>query len=85
MISRDTWKWQMVMYALKQGNPPEVRGICVCWGTANFTGMNSYDVNGSMAVYAAAVDVNGDGFPDPGATPIVTVPVIHSATRVPLP
>ena len=85
MISRDTWKWSMVCYAVKQGNPPEIRGISVASGTATFTGVNSYDVNGSNAVYPAAADADGDGFPDPGATPIVTVPLIHSVKRVPLP
>jgi hypothetical protein len=85
MISRDTWKWSMVCYAVKQGNPPEIRGISVCAGTGTFTSVNSYDVNGNNTVYLAAADADGDGFPDPGATPIVTVPLIHSVKRVPLP
>ena len=86
MISRNTWKWSMVCYGVKQGNPPEIRGIAVYTGTGTFTGVNSYDVNGSNAIYLPTADADGDGLPDPGATPVVTGPPSGgSAKRVPLP
>ena len=86
MISHDTWKWSMVCYGVKQGNPPEIRAIGVASGTAAFTGVNSFNVNMDQAIYLAAADADGDGFPDPGATPVVTVPgLTFSGKRVPLP
>ncbi len=86
MISRDTFKWRMVAYAVKQGNPPEIHGIIVGTGTGTFTGVNTYGVDGKIDIYLPVADANGDGFPDPGATPVVTVPIAyHNIKRVSVP
>ena len=86
MISGDTAKFTMVSYGLKQGNPPEIRQIWVDTGTWKYTGLDSADLNFNLALYPAAADANGDGFPDPGATPFMTITnLTASAKRVPLP
>lgn len=86
MISHDTWKWTTVTYGLKQGNPPEICLIFVSTGTGTFTGVNSFNVKYTMAIYLASADANKDGFPDSGATPLMTIPALTgSAKRVPLP
>jgi hypothetical protein len=86
MTSHDTFKWTSVGYFLKQGNPPEIRAISVGTGTATFTGVDSFNVKWDTALYAPTADADGDGFPDPGATPLMTATdLTGSAKRVPLP
>jgi len=86
MISRDTFKWTLVTYGVKQGNPPEIRMIYVSQGTGTFAGANAINGTYTMAVYAAAADADGDGFPDPGQAPAMTFPdLTTSLKRVPLP
>ena len=85
MISGDTGKWTAVCYGVKQGNPTELRLINIMTGTATFTGVDRYNIKFTMAVYPAAADANGDGFPDPGATPLVIPNQTASVKRVPLP
>ena len=86
MISHNTGKWILVGYGLKQGNPPEIRQIWVYTGTGTFVAVDRFNLKYTLAVYPAAADANGDGFPDPGATPLVTIPdLTASVKRVPLP
>jgi hypothetical protein len=85
MMSRDTFKFTFVGYGTKQGNPPLIRLIFVRPGTAKFTGPDSFVVNYTMDVYPAAADADGDGYPDPGTTPVLSIPGAGPAKRVPLP
>ncbi len=86
MMSHDAWKWTLVSYALKQGNPPVKCLIFVSYGTGKYIGVDSFNVEYTMDVYPAAPDANGDGLPDPGATALMTFPnLTGSAKRVPLP
>jgi hypothetical protein len=39
-------------------------------------------VGGSMSMYLPAADGNGDGRPDPGAVPLLTIPSNLAVTRV---
>jgi len=39
----------------------------------------------TVDVYLPAADANGDGFPDPGTTPVVSIPGVDAAKRVPIP
>lgn len=83
MISRDTGKWSLVGYAVKQGNPPVIQGILVSQGTWKYTSNDSAVLNYSFAVYLPSTDANGDGFPDAGATPAMTFPdLVDTAQRV---
>lgn len=86
MISRDTAKWTLVGYAQKQGNPPAIQGIMVVQGTWKYTSRDSALLNYTFYVYSAAADADGDGYPDEGSTPVLTIPDgIDTAQRVPLP
>jgi hypothetical protein len=86
MISRDKFKWSLVTYIVKQGNPPVICLIFVSVGTGTFTGKDSFTVNYGGSTYLASADADGDGFPDPGATPIITsTDQTGSVKRVPLP
>lgn len=85
MVSRDTPKWRIVGYAQAQGTTLEIRQIWVAAGTLKYTGRDSSENYYTLTVYPAEADADGDGFPDSGATPLVTIPGIKgSAKRVPV-
>jgi hypothetical protein len=86
MISGDTAKWTIVGYGQATGTTLEIRQIWVASGTLKFTGPDSFVNQYTLTVYPAEADADGDGFPDPGATALVTIPgITGSAKRVPLP
>ena len=85
MISRDTARYGSVFYGRMEvpGNPQEINSIFVMTGTVKFTGPDTVEVTYTINVYPVNIpvtspfygfpnaDVNGDGYPDPGAQPIV--------------
>jgi len=91
MISRDTAKFGTVAYANQQGNPPQRRAIFVMNGTLKFTGPDNYTVDYTIDVYPVNVpglpnaDANADGYPDTGTSPVLSIPGLDHASRVPLP
>jgi len=93
MTSRHTAKWAFVGYGTKQGNPPQICLIEVYSGTDTFTGPDSMDVTYTCDVYPGPAnilglpnaDADGDGFPDPGTTPVISFPGGGIGKRVPLP
>lgn len=85
MVTTDTAKWKIVGYAQAQGATLDIRQIWVAAGTLRFTGRDSFENHYTLTVYPPEADADGDGFPDPGATPLVTIPGINgNATRVPV-
>jgi len=73
MTNNDTAKCFLVFYGVKQGTlgvAQEVKQIWTWDGTITFTSADSYSANGTMLVYSAAADADGDGRPDPGAQPL---------------
>jgi hypothetical protein len=84
MISRDTAEYRTVGYATAQGIPPQVRLIVVMTGTLQFTDPDNFTVNYTLDCYPASADSDGDGYPDPGAVPVVSVPGTDHARRVPI-
>jgi len=94
MISRDTAKYAAVGYGLKQANPPLICLIMVMRGTLEFTGPDSIVVNYTVDVYPGPAnglglpnaDVDADGYPDSGATPVYSIPLgPETGKRVPIP
>ena len=85
MISRDTARYGTVFYGRMEvpGNPLQINSIFVMTGTVKFTGPDTIEVTYTINVYPVNIpvtspfygfpnaDVNGDGYPDPGAQPIV--------------
>lgn len=82
MISRDTAKAGFVGYFVQQGNPPRICAIYTWTGTFTFTGTDTAVVKGPINVYPgpanilglATADANGDGYPDPGVSPMFSFP-----------
>jgi hypothetical protein len=104
MISRDTARYKTLTYAVTATptNPRQINSILEMTGTVTFNGPDIIGVTYTINVYPVNIpagspfhgypntDLNGDGFPDPGAQPIVVPNVLpiqgaDSAKRVTLP
>ena len=89
MVGRDTADYRTVFYLHAQGNPPTLRAIAVNAGTVKFTGPDNLEVAYTIDVYPVNVpglpnaDADADGFPDPGSVPIISIPGLDTAKRVP--
>lgn len=84
MINRDTDKWTLVGYIQKQGNPPQITAIWVVSGTWKFINPDQAVLKYTSYVYLPGADADHDGLPDPGTTPVLTVPnLTDTARRVP--
>jgi hypothetical protein len=54
-------------------------------GTWQFTSQNTAVLKYDVHVYLPSADADGDGYPDEGAQPALTVPgVVDTAKRVPI-
>jgi hypothetical protein len=85
MINRDTGKWTLVGYVQAGENPPQIVAIVVVHGTWKFTDRDHAVLNYTIDDYLATADADGDGMPDPGAIPALTIPdQIDTAQRVPI-
>jgi hypothetical protein len=90
MTSRDSGPWRFVGYGIKQGNPPGICMILDYKGTHTFTGPNEFKVNFTLDVYPGPAnilglpdaDADGDGLPDPGTAPLMSIPGAGTAKRV---
>jgi hypothetical protein len=84
MIKSDTAKYRTVGYATARGNPPQVRLIVVMTGMLQFADTDNITVTYTLDCYLPTADADGDGYPDPGAVPVVSVPGMDYARRVPI-
>lgn len=87
MLDRTTAQFILVGYALKRsqlGLPPEIKLIFVGFGTWEFRDSEHAVLNYRVNVYWAAADADGDGMPDPGATPVHGFPIADTALRLPI-
>jgi len=82
MIDNDTAQGTIAGYLLKQGVPPELKAIWIWEGVIEWTGPNSYEAIGVNKIFLPSADANGDGLPDPGATPVIEVPMQHPVNRI---
>lgn len=78
MINPDTARWTLVGYAQARGpnNELQIRAIVVAFGTLQFIDPDHDVIHATISVYPASADADGDGMPDPGAAPVVTIPGI---------
>jgi hypothetical protein len=87
MINRDTARWTVVGYAQAKGpnNVLQIRAIMVAFGTLQFIDPDHDVIHTTLTVYPAAADADGDGMPDPGAVPVITIPgITETGQRVPI-
>lgn len=89
MISSDTARW--TLYANAQATPHQpgdllqTKAIILYSGTWKFTSPDTVVLNYTVNVYLPSADADGDGYPDAGAQPVLTIPgVVDNAKRVPI-
>ena len=88
MISPDTARWTLISYCQSTPHQPgdilQNKAIIVSHGTWKFTSDNTAVLNYNLDVYLPSADADGDGYPDPGTSPVLTVPTVDNAKRVPI-
>ena len=88
MVSPDTARWTLVsnfqVLPKQPGDVLQNKAIVVAHGTWQFTSDNTALLNYVLDVYLPSADADGDGFPDAGAQPVVSVPLVDTGKRVPI-
>jgi hypothetical protein len=89
MISPDTAKWTLISYAQATPHLPgdllQNKAIVMFSGTWKFTSNDTVVLNYDVNVYLPSADADGDGYPDAGTQPVLTIPgVVDNAKRVPI-
>lgn len=84
MISNNTAKGSLIVYEQVIGTTPQIVGIEVYSGTWKFTDRDTVEANYTLTIYPASADADGDGYPDAGSQPALTLPVNYTITRVPI-
>jgi hypothetical protein len=88
MVSPDTGRWTLISYM--QVTPPQPgdllqsKAIIVSHGTWKFTSNDTAVLNYTLDIYLPSADADGDGFPDAGAQPVLILPTVDNAKRVPI-
>ena len=84
MISRDTAAWSFLAHA--QTSSLQLKGFFRYSGEWTYTSEDTAQLTYTFEVFSLAADANLDGLPDPGATPIFSLPGLTAfANRVPSP
>jgi len=88
MVSPDTGRWTLISYMQvtpkQPGDTLQNKGIIVSHGTWKYTSDNTAVLNYTLDVYLPSADADGDGFPDTGAIPALSIPTVDTARRVPI-
>jgi len=88
MVSPDTARWTLVSYMQvtpkQPGDALQNKAIIVAHGTWQFTSENTALLNYTLDIYPPSADADGDGFPDAGAQPALSVPLVDTGKRVPI-
>lgn len=90
MTGPNTGAVHSIWYGLKELAPPsvityEIVYIGVVDSAIEFVGPGKIEALHDFAIYMAAQDIDGDGLPDEGQTPVYTFQVTTTDTRVPSP
>ncbi|HEY5910626.1 MAG TPA: hypothetical protein VJA21_08490 [Verrucomicrobiae bacterium] len=89
MFSPDTARWTLIAYAQATPHQPgdllQNKAIVMYSGTWKYTSDDTAVLNYAVNVYLPSADADGDGYPDPGAQPVLTIPgIVDNARRVPI-
>ncbi len=86
MTGPDTFEFSSVWYGMKKGFPfNQVVFIGMNNGQGRFIEPGTAVATNHMAFYAPTADADGDGLPDPDATPVLCLPPsVGVATRLPM-
>jgi len=75
---------QYAGHAEAAGRSLQNKAIVVSHGTWKFTGDDTAVLDYTLDIYLPSADADGDGFPDAGAQPVLAVPTVDNAKRVPI-
>lgn len=80
----DSFESTFLYYITKKGEGPldETVGIGIANATWRLTGPNTNEGESTIAMYLAAQDADGDGFPDEGQEPVVCMPFTYTSKRL---
>lgn len=88
MISPDTARWTLISYMQvtpkQAGDALQNKAIIVSHGTWKFTSDSTALLNYTLDIYPPSADADGDGFPDVGAQPALSIPTVDTGKRVPI-
>lgn len=86
MTGRDTAVFNSVWYGIKKGFPfDQIVFIGMNKGQLRFTGPGKAEGTHNLVFYDPSSDKDGDGLPDPGETPVLSIPTATTVeTRLPL-
>jgi len=88
MVSPDTGRWTLISYMQATPHQPgdllQSKAIIVSHGTWKFTSNDTAVLNYTLDIYLPSADADGDGFPDEGAQPVLILPTVDNAKRVPI-
>ena len=86
MTGPDSAVFNSVWYGIKTGFPfDQIVYIGMNSGQIRFTGPGQAEGTHNLVFYAPSSDKDGDGLPDPGEAPVLTIPPTTTVeTRVPL-
>jgi hypothetical protein len=82
-IAPEAGRIKGVNYVLKDTKPrATILGIVISEGTSTMTSPDAGNHEGTLSVYSAAADKDGDGLPDAGEQPLVSFPIVGPMTRI---
>ena len=88
MVSPDTADWTLIsnmQVTPKQlGDVLQTKAIIVSHGKWKFTSQDTAVLDYVLDIYLPSADADGDGYPDAGVPPFLSVPTQDSAKRVPI-
>lgn len=88
MISLDTGRWTLMSYMQVTpkalGEQLQNKAIIVSHGTWKYTSDDTALLNYTLDIYPPSADADGDGYPDAGAQPVLSIPTVDTAKRVPI-
>lgn len=81
-----TYQFSWIAHQVKADSPDrsQLVGFWTFSGTAECTDANTVILSGMVSFYDMSQDSNGDGLPDPGATPYLRAPWGWTLNRLPL-
>ena len=68
----------------QRGDLLQNKAIIVSHGTWNFTSNDTAVLNYTLDFYLPSADADGHGFPDAGVQPVLILPTVDNAKRVPI-
>lgn len=88
MVSQDIASWTLIsnmqVTPKQAGEALQNKAIIVSHGTWKFTREDTAVLDYVLDIYLPSADADGDGYPDAGVQPVLSIPTQDNAKRVPI-